>query len=232
MREREQEMRERQRDMLEQQQEFQERIRESREELRDKEQDRGQVDRSRERREALIDQLQRDGLIQDKQNFQLRLTPKVLIVNGKEQPAAVRDKYLKLQAEAAGKPMTGNNAMVITRNGDSSTSFDGSEGPRPPRPPRAPQAPMMAPPAPPMGALPAPPAPPFPPRVDASALRGELRKDGIIGADEQNLQFQLNGAGLTVNGKKQSDELAAKYRKMTGHTDGKSFNVMISTQEN
>ena len=82
-----------------------------------------------------------------------------------------------------------------------------------------------------MGALPAPPAPPRPPRVDAAALRSELRKDGVLAADEKNLQFQLNASGLTVNGKKQPDELAAKYRKMTGHTDGQNFNVMISTQE-
>ena len=67
--------------------------------------------------------------------------------------------------------------------------------------------------------------------MDATALRNELRRDGVLGADEKNLQFQLNASGLTVNGKKQSDELAAKYRKLTGHTDGKSFNMMISTQE-
>ncbi|MDQ2772704.1 MAG: hypothetical protein M3Y54_19635, partial [Bacteroidota bacterium] len=68
-------------------------------------------------------------------------------------------------------------------------------------------------------------------RLDTGDLRNELRKDGVLGADEKNLQFQLNASGLTVNGKKQSDELADKYRKLTGHADGRNFNVMISTQE-
>ncbi|GAB3737001.1 hypothetical protein GCM10027594_17850 [Hymenobacter agri] len=82
-----------------------------------------------------------------------------------------------------------------------------------------------------MSELPAPPAPPRPPRINSDELRRELRKDGVLGADEKNLQFQLNASGLTVNGKKQPDALADKYRKMTGHTDGKNFNVTISTQE-
>ena len=84
---------------------------------------------------------------------------------------------------------------------------------------------------PPMSAPPAPPVPPAPPRVDTETLRDELRKDGVIGRDDKNLQFQLNAAGLTVNGKKQSEELAAKYRKLTHHDNDKSFNMTISTQE-
>ena len=193
--------------------------------------DRERADRDRKRSEALIDQLQKDGLIQDKDNFQLRLTPNSLTVNGKEQPAKLRDKYLKLHAEASGRPLMGTNSMVINRNSDSSTSFSQSEGPRLPRPPRAPRAPMAVPPVPPAPAMGALPAPPRPPRIDASALRGELRKDGVLAADEKNMQFQLNASGLTVNGKKQPDELAAKYRKMTGHADDKNYNVTISTQE-
>ena len=208
---------------------------------RQAERDRTQAERDRKRAErdgALIDQLQKDGLIQDKDNFQLRLTPNSLTVNGKEQPAKLRDKYLKLHAEAAGRSLSGNDAMVITRNGSNSFSYntDRSEGPRPPRLPRAPRAPGQpltpliapAPPAPPMLDLP---APPRPPRINADELRRELRQDGVLASDEKNLQFQLNASGLTVNGKKQPDELAAKYRKMTGHTDGKNFNVTISTQE-
>ena len=201
--------------------------------------DRAQADRDRKRAErdgALIDQLQKDGLIQDKDNFQLRLTPGMLTVNGKEQSAKLRDKYLKLHAEAGGRALSGNDVMVIRRDGSSSFHYntDQSEGPRPPRPPRAPrvpQGPLLAPgpPSPPM--LQALPAPPLPPRINADELRRELRKDGVLATDEKNLQFQLNASGLTVNGKKQPDELAAKYRRMTGHTDGKNFNVMISTQE-
>ena len=92
-------------------------------------------------------------------------------------------------------------------------------------PPAPPMAPMVAPMAP-----PPPPAPPAPPRLDTETLRRELRKDGLIGANDKGFQLQLNAAGLTVNGKQQSDELAAKYRKLAGHADGKNFNMTISTQ--
>ena len=87
------------------------------------------------------------------------------------------------------------------------------------------------PPMPHMAPMTAPPAPPRPPQIDTETLRDELRKDGLIGADEKNLQFQLSASGLTVNGKQQSDELAAKYRKLTGHANDKTYNMMISTQE-
>ena len=155
-------------------------------------------------------------------------------MNGKEQPAGVQQKYLRLY-ESTGRKMSATGAMAISRNGN--TTFNRSETPRPPRPPRPPRAPrapqgMIAPPPlPPVAPLPAPPAPPRPPRIDDDALRSELRKDGVLGANEKNLQFQLNAAGLTVNGQKQSEALAAKYRKLTGHANDKIFNVMISTQE-
>ena len=217
-------------------QELQNRIRESQQELRDLEPDRAdrgqdqadrnrdRADRDRDRNEALLDQMQKDGLLKDPNHYQIKLTARSLVIDGKEQPSKVFQKYLKLHESNIGRPLTGNNAMVITRSSDSSTIING-DGPTPPRPPRAPR---MAPPMPPMAPLPAPPAPP---RLDTDELRSELRKDGIIGADEKNLQFQLNSSGLTVNGKKQPDALAAKYRKLTGHTDGKNFNMMISTQE-
>ena len=217
-------------------QELQNRIRESQQELRDLEPDRAdrgqdqadrnrdRADRDRDRNEALLDQMQKDGLLKYPNHYQIKLTARSLVIDGKEQPSKVFQKYLKLHESNIGRPLTGNNAMVITRSSDSSTIING-DGPTPPRPPRAPR---MAPPMPPMAPLPAPPAPP---RLDTDELRSELRKDGIIGADEKNMQFQLNSSGLTVNGKKQPDALAAKYRKLTGHTDGKNFNMMISTQE-
>jgi bla regulator protein BlaR1 len=160
--------------------------------------------------------MQKDGLLKDPNHYQIKLTARSLMIDGKEQPPKVFQKYLKLYESNTGRPLTGNNAMVITRSSDSSTIINGA-GPTPPRTPR--MAPM-----PPLPALPA------PPRLDTDELRSELRKDGIIGADEKNLQFQFNSSGLTVNGKKQPDALAAKYRKLTGHNDGKSFNMMISTQ--
>jgi len=193
------------------------------------ERDRVRADRERDQNEALIDQLQKDGLIKDRDNFQLKLTAKSLTVNGKEQPAKTHQKYLKLFEAARGYKMSNSGAMVVSRNGSSSTYRD--DTPRPPRPPRAPLAPLTAPTPPTPMAPMAPPAPPTPPQIDTESLRAELRKDGVIGAGDKDFQFQLNGSGLTVNGKKQSDELAQKYRKMTGHDNGKKFNVTISTQE-
>ena len=212
-------------------QELQDRIRESEQELRDFEQDRAdqgqnRADRNRDRNEALVDQMEKDGLLKDPDHYQIRLTARALVIDGREQPAKVFQKYLKLYESNTGRKLTGNNAMVVTRSSDSSTIINNDhDGPAPPRLPRMPRAPRLAP----MPPLPAP--PPVPPRVDADELRSELRKDGVLSADEKNLQFQLNASGLTVNGKKQPDALAAKYRKLTGHADGKSFNMMISTQE-
>ena len=223
-------------------QELQDRIRESEQELRDLDQDRAdpgrdradqgrdRADQDRERNEALLNQMAKDGLLKDPGHYQIKLTARALVIDGREQPASVHQKYLKLHEGSTGRKLTGNNAMVVTRSSDSSTIINGvggGDGPAPPRPPRMPRAPRLAPLAP----LPAPPAPPAPPRVDTETLRDELRKDGVIGRDDKNLQFQLNAAGLTVNGKKQSEELAAKYRKLTYHDNDKSFNMTISTQE-
>ena len=245
MQERQRELQERHQEMQERRQELKERIRESQEELRDLERDRAdrdqdRADRGRDRDDALVAELQKDGLIKDKDNFQLKLTARSLTVNGKEQPAKVLQKYLKRYEASTGRKMSANGAMVINRNGR--TSDERRYAPRPPRPPRAPRAPlaplglMDAPPAPPMAPMvapmapPPPPAPPAPPRLDTETLRRELRKDGLIGANDKGFQLQLNAAGLTVNGKQQSDELAAKYRKLAGHADGKNFNMTISTQ--
>ncbi|GAC1381022.1 MAG: hypothetical protein NVSMB30_28810 [Hymenobacter sp.] len=99
--------------------------------------------------------------------------------------------------------------------------------PAPPRPPRA----VLEPLSPPALVPPAPPQPPRAPGVDTRALRNELRQDGLIGPDDKGFQLQLNGAGLTVNGKHLADEQAAKYRQLLGHGDGKNMNLSISTQQ-
>ena len=78
---------------------------------------------------------------------------------------------------------------------------------------------------------PAPPRAPRAPRMDTDALRTELRKDGLIGQSDKGFQLQLNASGMTVNGKRQSEELAAKYRKLVGHDDGERHNLNISVQE-
>ncbi|GAA3982338.1 M56 family metallopeptidase [Hymenobacter antarcticus] len=241
MRDRQQELQDQRQELQDRQQEMRDRQQEQRD-LAQERTDRDRADRDQERadrdryqHEALVAELRKDGLIQDQDNFQLKLTGTSMTVNGKEQPAQVRQKYLKLYEGSTGRKMSATGAMNITRNG--TTSFSRNDAPRPPRPPRAPRAPIApmmeppVPPMPPMPAMPALPAPPTPPRVDTETLRKELRKDGVLGSDEKNLQFQLNSSGLTVNGKKQSDALAAKYRKLTSHDNGKNFNMTISTQE-
>ena len=231
MRDRQQELQDRRQELQDRQQAMRDRQQELRDWTRERT-DRERADRDQQRadqHEALVAELRKDGLIQDKDNFQLKLMGKSMTVNGKEQPATVRQKYLKLYESSTGRKMSATGAMNITRN--NTTGFNHNDAPRPPRPPRAPMAPMMEPPMPPMPPMPALPAPPAPPRVDTETLRDELRKDGVLGRDEKSLQFQLNSAGLTVNGKKQPEELAAKYRKLTNHDNGKNFNMTISTQE-
>ncbi|WP_204378263.1 hypothetical protein, partial [Hymenobacter lapidarius] len=75
------------------------------------------------------------------------------------------------------------------------------------------------------------PAHPRPPAMDTEALRSELRKDGLIGPGDKGFQLQLNASGMTVNGQRQSEELATKYRKLVGHDDGQRHNLNISVQE-
>lgn len=85
--------------------------------------------------------------------------------------------------------------------------------PRAPRPPRAPRAGMA--PLPPAAPLrPLAPLPPRTPAVSSTKVRGMLRNDGLIGKNDKNFQFQLNDDGLKVNGKAQSAEMTAKYRKL------------------
>ena len=83
--------------------------------------------------------------------------------------------------------------------------------PAPPRAPRPPQAP----PAPRRPALPSP--PPAPPRVPADntgKVRDELRRDGLIGADDKNFSFQLDDRGARVNGRALTPAQAEKYRRL------------------
>ena len=241
----------------ERREQLRERIRESERELR--EIDGSRAGRPRANEEAIVAELLKDGLIKDRSNYQVQLTARNLLVDGKEQPKKVFEKYLKLYETKSGRKLGANGSVMMERNSDT----DGDGGPRPPRPPRAPRAPRgpfgvmppmppmppMAPPAPPMTPpsppmappvapplplqAPAPPRPPRAPSVDTQVLRNELRKDGVIGLDEKSFQMQLNAVGLTVNGKRQSDELAAKYRKLVGQDEGpgKVHNLNISTQE-
>ncbi len=62
-------------------------------------------------------------------------------------------------------------------------------------------------------------------------LGNQLRQDGLIGKNDKSYQFQINSTGMTVNGKRQSDELAAKYRQLLGEGKNSKFNMNISIQE-
>ncbi|WP_139925933.1 M56 family metallopeptidase [Hymenobacter sp. DG01] len=186
--------------------------------------------------DALRAELRKDGLIKDSENFQFSLTTTALTVNGKKQSATLRDKYLRLVEKQRGRKLGPTSSYIINRQSSgSSTSYGQMQGPRPPRPPRAPQVPLAPlPPVPPVAA-PAPPAPPAPPQVNSDEVRTELRKDGLLGANEKAFQLQLNESGLTVNGKKQSNQLAEKYRRLLGSPGSNGgttrSNIQISVSE-
>ncbi|WP_051719044.1 M56 family metallopeptidase [Hymenobacter sp. IS2118] len=177
--------------------------------------DQERAERERKQNEALVAQLVKDGLVKDRRNYQVKLNASSMVVNGKTQPPAVFRSYLKLYESTTGRKMSATGSWEMTMNRTSNTNVfqSGNDVPRPPRPPRGP----VAPPAPPAFQAPAPPRPPQAPKADTKALRDELRKDGLIGPTDKSFQLQLNDAGLTVNGKRQSEALAAKYRKLVGH---------------
>ena len=66
--------------------------------------------RDRERNDALVDELLKDGLIKDRNHYQIKLTSRSLVIDGKEQPQKVFEKYLKLYESTTGHKLTGNNA--------------------------------------------------------------------------------------------------------------------------
>ncbi len=179
------------------------------------ERDQERAERNRKQTEAIVAQLVKDGLMKDQRNYQVKLSASSMVVDGKTQPVAVLQRYLKLYESTTGRKMSATSSWVINRNSASNTNTfrDGNAAPRPPRPPRAPFAPST----PPAFQAPAPPRPPKAPSVNTKALRDELRKDGLIGQNDKRFQLQLNDAGLTVNGKRQPEALAAKYRKLVGH---------------
>ncbi|WP_426059655.1 M56 family metallopeptidase [Hymenobacter sp. B1770] len=196
------------------------------------ERDRERAERDRQQTEAIMAELVKDGLVKDRSNYQLKLSATSLVVDGKTQPEAVFQKYMKLYESTTGRKMSATGSWVMSRNSTSNTNMFSNGGsitpPTPPSPPRAPRSPQA--PAPPRATdAPAPPRPPKAPSIDTKTLRDELRKDGLIGATDKSFQFQLNDAGFTVNGKQQSDEIAAKYRKLVGHDrPGQVHNMSIS----
>ncbi|RPD50243.1 hypothetical protein DNI29_05450 [Hymenobacter sediminis] len=194
--------------------------------------------------DALRRELRKDGLVKDTDNFQFSLNANTLTVNGKKQSTALRNKYLQLVEKQTGRKLGPNSSFVLNTQTARNTTYNrAGNPPRPPRPPRAPQAPgaPMVPPVPAAPAAPGapdvslPPLPPLPPRMNSDEVRAELRKDGLLGANEKGFQLQLNESGLMVNGKKQSDTLADKYRRLLNAPSGNGgksrSNIQISVSE-
>ncbi|UYZ63220.1 M56 family metallopeptidase [Hymenobacter weizhouensis] len=188
---------------------------------------------------VLTRQLRQDGLITDEENFQFSLSPVQMTVNGKKQPTATRDKYLRLWESKSGSKLT-KGSININRQSSGRRTGSMPAPLRPLRParPARPARPSIVP-APPASPAPpapvAPPAPPAPPRMDTDEIREQLRKDGLVGASDKSFQFQLNDDGLVVNGQKQPAALADKYRRLLDAPDAKgsrrSRNIQISVSE-
>ncbi|WP_242478921.1 M56 family metallopeptidase [Hymenobacter lapidiphilus] len=168
---------------------------------------------------ALLQELRRDNLIQNTNNLQLSLSASGMTVNGKKQPAAVQQKYLRLIEQQQGQPLRGAYNLNYQTSGATTNVVGSRMPPMPPMPP-APQA------------LPAPPPPPL---LTTDEIRAELRRDGLIGATDKGFQFQLNTKTMTVNGQQQPAAVANRYRRLLGvepATDGKSSrNIQISVSE-
>jgi len=172
--------------------------------------------------EALLRELRTDGLIKSTNNVQMTLTPTALIVNGKKQSAALHAKYLKMVEQRDGRKLT-KGSFVMNRQVNSATTTISGDMPTPPAAPAAPRSPRAP-------RVPLPPAAPAAPRVDSDEVRAELRRDGLLGANEKAFQLQLTKDGLTVNGKKQPAALTEKYRKLLDAPDTNGRNTSQTIQ--
>ncbi|SDX91592.1 M56 family metallopeptidase [Hymenobacter psychrophilus] len=175
---------------------------------------------------ALLRELRKDNIIQNTKNLQFSLSASGLTVNGKKQPAAVQQKYLRLVEQLQGQPLKGNYNLNYQTSGSTTTTVGSGLGRNLPTPPMPP-APASPP------ALPAPPPPP--PVLTTDEIRAELRRDGLIGATDKGFQFQLNNKTMTVNGQPQPTAVADRYRRLLGvepATAGKSSRtIQISVSE-
>ncbi|MBT2557281.1 M48 family metalloprotease [Hymenobacter sp. ISL-91] len=187
---------------------------------------------------ALLQELRRDNLIQNTNNLQFSLSASGMMLNGKKQPAAVQQKYLRLIEQQQGQPLRGAYNLNYQTSGSTTDRMGPIPAPPAPPAPRAAPRPraMPAPPAPP-ALRPATrlPAPPAPPQLDTDEIRAALRSDGLIGATDKGFQLQLNDKTMTVNGQQQPANVADKYRRLLGvqpGADGKnSRNIQISVSE-
>ena len=214
-----------------------------RDELR-AEQDRVRAERDRVRAERderrlhaekqMIDEMVKDGLIKDRNNFQLTMTARELTVDGQKQSDAIASKYRKMYEEGSGRIIGEAGKVNITLNRNSSTTrmisgnsnmdnWTAPEPPLPPLPPSAPSVPRAG------RTVPAAPRAPRTTTVNDVNLTDQLRQDGLIGDADRSYQFRLNDAEMVVNGKKQPAEVAAKYRKLMGGAGkGEKVNINVT----
>lgn len=61
---------------------------------------------------------------------------------------------------------------------------------------------------------PAPPAPPAPPKFETNQIGDELRRDGLIDKEARRYSLSYEHGELLINGRKQSEEVTQKYRKL------------------
>ncbi|GAB3834856.1 M56 family metallopeptidase [Hymenobacter jeollabukensis] len=203
--------------------------------------------RNRAAEDAMINDMVKEGIIKDRSVFQLSMSGRDLVVNGQKQSEAVAAKYRKMYEEGTGRTLGESGTLMLNVNGSnvnrifSSNSNANSEhwtAPEPPLPPAAPAAPRtwrvvppVAPAAPIAPRAPRAPRAPLAPRtttVNGVNLTDQLRQDGLIGDADRSYQFRLNGTEMVVNGKKQSADVAAKYRKLMGGTKGEKVNMNVT----
>ncbi|GAA4362465.1 hypothetical protein GCM10023185_30470 [Hymenobacter saemangeumensis] len=184
-----------------------------------------QSERTQQTEERIISELLKDGLVKDKQNYHFVLNSSELLINSQKQSDALHKKYRKLYESGTGRELGPTATVVLSQNGNHinriyTTRSGADRFVTPPTPP----APL------------APPAPPAPEhsravKVNSVVWGDELRRDGLIGPNDKSYSIELNNSGLTVNGKRQPDELARKYRALAGHADSKSFNMSLAITE-
>ncbi|UOG73951.1 M48 family metalloprotease [Hymenobacter tibetensis] len=182
---------------------------------------------------ALYAELAKDNLVRDANNFSFALSQKSMSVNGNKQSEAMRDKYVKLYESSTGRKLSATGSVNIQQQSNSNSSFAfNDEMPPPPPAPRAPSAPRTpafprtpavprvpaVPRTPLVPRVPAVPRAPAAPHVNTDRIREELKQDGLLDKNAKGFSLQVNAKGLTVNGTQQSEELAAKYRKLLGHS--------------
>ena len=199
--------------------------------------------------DALAAEMYRDGLITDPDNYEFSLSRKELTINSRKQSASVLQKYNQRYTKLYGRPLTATGSYSVTHAG-AGIGIDTNDGrtsrrgrnlrsrmalvPPVPSVPPVPPVPSVppVPPLPPVPSVPpvptVPPVPPAGPGVDE--IRAQLRRDGLIDANEKSFSLNWRDGRLTVNGQPQSAARAARYRQLFGlrNRPGQSYNIVVT----